>query len=266
MKPTLPLLVIFLPLTTTALPNCPLLGPEFPPPRNLSAHPIWQSALTDLSALYDYLDTSNTTGLASLSYSIQVFSTNPGPPLLWERHRTARDLPADTLGVKQVDGDTVYRLGSVSKVIAVLTWLAESGDVFWRQPITKFLPELARFAGRTKAKDFDPLRETAWDDVTIEALAAQVGGLQRDCKLCPPFFSYLSYASYWREVCANLAAEDGVLGEITQTEDVPKEWLAPFPALSTLSSASSAPCGVWPLCSRERESWESIPVWQKTKS
>lgn len=175
-------------LSVIAAPNCPLIGPEFPPPQHLAEHPIWQTALANITDVFDYLDDSNVTGIDRLSYSIQVFSTNPGAPILWERHRTAKNLPVDTLGVKSVDGDTVYRLGSVSKVLTVLTFLAEAGDVHWNQPITKFLPELARYAGRSTSKNFDNLRETAWDDVTIGALAAQVSGIERDCKHSLSFF------------------------------------------------------------------------------
>lgn len=69
----------------------------------------------------------------------------------------------------------------MSKVLTVLTFLAEAGDVYWNQPITRIVPELAKYAGRSTLKNFDNVRETAWDDVTIGALAAQVSGLERDC-------------------------------------------------------------------------------------
>jgi hypothetical protein len=178
----LPALLVQLPKSFAA-PNCPLIGPEFPPPQRLAEHPIWKKAIENITAVFDYIDVSNITGVDRFSYSIQIFSTNPGPPILWERHRTAKDLPANTTGVRAVDGDTVYRLGSVSKVFTVLTFLAEAGDVAWNQPITKYIPELANHTGRSSSADFDPVRETDWDDITIGALAAQVSGLGRDCML-----------------------------------------------------------------------------------
>jgi CubicO group peptidase (beta-lactamase class C family) len=165
-----------------AAPNCPLIGPEFPAPQRLAEHPIWKKAVQNITAVFDYIDTSNITGVDRFSYSIQIFSTNPGASSLWERHRTAKDLPANTTGVTKVDGDTVYRLGSVSKVFTVLTFLAERGDVEWNQPITKFIPELAKFSGRSTSDNFDGVRETDWDDITIGALASQVSGIGRDCK------------------------------------------------------------------------------------
>lgn len=162
-----------------AIPNCPISGAEFPPPRRLAQHPKWQQALANLSLAFDYID-ANDTG-KSLSYSVQIFSANPGNAILAERYRTAPNLLPDTEGVKQVNGDTVYRLGSVSKIFTILAFLAEVGDIYWNQPITKFIPELAQYSQRVSTQDLDDVRRTDWDDITIGALAAQVSGIGRDC-------------------------------------------------------------------------------------
>ncbi|KAF2873506.1 beta-lactamase/transpeptidase-like protein [Massariosphaeria phaeospora] len=207
---------------SVAAPNCPLIGPEFPPPQRLSEHPIWQAAVANVTAIFQYIDVSNITGIDTFSYSLQIFSTNPGAPILWERHRTAKDLPADTTGVKKVDGDTVYRLGSVSKVFTVLAFLAEVGDVHWNQPITKYIPELAKYAGKSTSSEFDNVKDTNWDDITIGSLASQVSGLGRDY---------------------------GVLGEYTQTEKLPDYWNVGLPSLQ---NTTKPPCGAWPLCTREQ--------------
>lgn len=170
-----------------ALPNCPLAGAEFPPPQTLSLHPVWQQAIARLKTRLDLIDSGSTFNLDGsldeLSYSIQVFSTNPGGGILAERHRTAPSLLANTTGVKQVDKDTVYRLGSVSKIYAVVAWLAELGDVHWNQPITNFIPELANFSAQARTQQqFDDVRQTKWEDITIAALASQMSGVGRDCR------------------------------------------------------------------------------------
>jgi hypothetical protein len=175
------LALVQLPVATAA-PNCPLIGPEFPPPQHLAEHPIWRNAIANITSVFQYIDTSNITGVDKFSYAIQIFSTNPGKPVLWERYRTAKDLPKNTTGVTSVDGDTVFRLGSVTKVYTVLAFLAENGDVNWNQPITKFVPELASLPGNSAASGFDSVRQTAWEDITLGALASQVSGLGRDCK------------------------------------------------------------------------------------
>lgn len=170
------------PLAVVAAPNCPLIGPEFPPPRRLAEHPIWKQALVNITGIFKFIDDNNRSGPKTFSYSIQVFSTNPGPPILWERHGTAHDLPENNVGVSKVDGDTVYRLGSVSKVLTVLAFLAEVGDKYWNVPITSVLPELEPYSNRTASPYFDAVRETAWDDVTIASLAGQMSGIERDCE------------------------------------------------------------------------------------
>ncbi|KAJ4355157.1 hypothetical protein N0V95_003179 [Ascochyta clinopodiicola] len=170
-----------LPLSFGAVPNCPISGAEFPPPRRLTQHPKWQQALANLSTAFDYLD-ANITG-NNLSYSVQVFSTNPGNAILAERHRTAGNLLPDTEGVKVVNANTVYRLGSISKIFTVLAFLAEVGDIHWNQPITNYIPELAQYARLVSSQPFDDdVRRTDWEDITIGALAAQVSGIGRDCK------------------------------------------------------------------------------------
>jgi hypothetical protein len=169
-----------------AIPNCPLAGAEFPPPQTLVLHPVWQQALANIRAKFVLIDSGGTRDvdgdLDGLSYSIQIFSTNPGGGILFERHRTAPNLLANTTGVKQVDRDTVYRLGSVSKIFTVVAWLAELGDVHWNQPITNFIPELANISAQAASKPFDEVRQTSWEDITIASLASQVSGVGRDCK------------------------------------------------------------------------------------
>lgn len=175
-----------LPSLARAVPNCPLAGAEFPPPQTLSLHPAWQQALASLKSKFDLIDAGSTFktdgSLDELSYSIQIFSSNPGGGILTERHRTAPNLLTNTTGVKQVDKDTVYRLGSVSKIYAVVAWLAELGDVHWNQPITNFIPELAAISAQARTRPFDDVRQTNWEEITVAALASQVGGVGRDCR------------------------------------------------------------------------------------
>ena len=165
--------------SVNAIPNCPIYGPEFPPPQRLSQHPKWQQAMTNLSAAFDYMN-ANVTG-TQLSYSVQIFSTNPGGGIIAQRHWTATNLPPNTEGVKKVNGDTVYRIGSVSKIFAVLAFLAEVGDRNWNTPITEFIPELAQFSRQASTQPLDDTRRTDWDEITIGALASQVSGIGRDC-------------------------------------------------------------------------------------
>ncbi|KAF2996923.1 hypothetical protein E8E13_006113 [Curvularia kusanoi] len=202
-----------------ATPNCPIYGAEFPAPQRLSQHPIWQQAVNNLSIAFDYMDAGETG--VNLSYSVQIFSTNPEGGILGERYWTATNISSDSGGVKQVNGDTVYRIGSVSKIFAVLAFLAEVGDRDWNTPITEFIPELARYSRQALTLPVDDVRRTDWDDITIGALASQVSGIGRDY---------------------------GVLGELTQTQNISIPWESSFPAIRR---QSLPPCGAWPLCNRQ---------------
>lgn len=166
--------------SVATIPNCPIFGAEFPAPKRLTEHPKWQQALANITAAFDFLD-ANATG-DDLSYSVQIFSTDYGGKILADRYHTASTLDPETEGVKEVGPDTVYRIGSVSKIFTVLAFLAEVGDTHWNTPITAFIPELAQYSAQTLTQPIDDVRRTDWEDITVGALVAQVSGVGRDCK------------------------------------------------------------------------------------
>lgn len=69
-----------------------------------------------------------------------------------------------------MDANTVYRIGSITKVFTTLAFLAEAGDEHFNRPITDFIPELAAMS-----QSKDELRSVYWEDISIESLMAQVG-------------------------------------------------------------------------------------------
>jgi hypothetical protein len=165
-----------------AAPNCPIIGLELPPPRDLYNHPVFKTAIENITAVFEALDGDRTYGSQNYSYSVQVFSSNPGQSLLFERYHTAENIPVNTTGVQKVDANTVYRLGSLTKVFTVLTFLAEAGDEHFNTPITKFVPELAEIAANASAVGPDAIRNVDWEDVTIGSLASQISGIGNNCK------------------------------------------------------------------------------------
>lgn len=157
-----------------ANPNCPIYGAEFPKPQRLTDSAIWKTAMENLKTTFDDLDQK----AVNYSFTVQLFSTNPGPPVLFERFHTAQNLPSNTTGVKKVDIDTVFRLGSVTKIYTVLAFLAETGDKYFNHPITEFVPELQDIVNRRGDGPVDELRSVKWEDITIEALLSQVRNLR----------------------------------------------------------------------------------------
>ena len=161
-------------LGAVASPHCPIQGAEFPKPREFTEQPSWKAAMAALTSTFQAVASVGN----NYSFSVQVFSTNPGPPVVFESYHTAQDLPKNTTGVKKVDADTVYRLGSVTKIFTVLAYLAEFGDKYFNHPIGDFVPEIAEL--KKLSDPNDKIRTTDWDDITIISLMTQMSGLERD--------------------------------------------------------------------------------------
>lgn len=162
--------------------NCPPLGPIFEAPKNFNANKAIQAVIANLTETLTArdLDNSPTVRANETSYSIEVFSTSENEPLIFSWHHTAPlHKNSNTTGVKEAGPDAVYRLGSLTKVHTVYTWLAQDGDIKWHEPITKYVPELAEAAKRAKE---DPVMHVQWDEVTVGSLAGQISGIIRDCE------------------------------------------------------------------------------------
>jgi len=111
---------------------------------------------------------------------MEIFSLRESQPL-FTYHFSAPEFENATEGVRQVNSSTVYRLGSMSKLLSVYNFLIAAGDVHFNQPITKYVPELASFAAQheaaLKTNDIDTVN---WDQVTLGALASQMAGIARE--------------------------------------------------------------------------------------
>lgn len=221
-------------LEAVASPNCPIQGAEFPKPRQLSEQPSWKAALAALITTFESVASVGN----NYSFSVQVFSTNPGAPIVFESYHTAQDLPKNTTGVKKVDADTVYRLGSVTKIFTVLAFLAEVGDKYFNHPIGDFVPEIAELK-KQQPDPNDKIRTTDWDDITIISLMTQMSGLERDRK-----FALLS----WKRRETNCRAEL-VLGEVLGALSMSTAVDLGFPPLA---KKDVPVCGNYPLCNRTR--------------
>ena len=145
--------------------NCPILGPAYPAVTNIAA-----PKLTAAKARFEKAIESINRTLTS--YAVQVYSTH-SDDLVYETYHTA----TEQTKASPVDGDTIWRLFSISKAITVYAFLARLGDNYWNEPITKYIPELAAAPFR------DPIRDVNWASITLGSLAGQSSGLTRDCKL-----------------------------------------------------------------------------------
>ncbi|KAI9927460.1 hypothetical protein MW887_003074 [Aspergillus wentii] len=170
-----PLVLFFFFTACLASKYCPLLGPVFPAAKHLSDSESFAAAKIHLSNTLDKaIKTSSILNSNTTSLSLQLFSTNDVDPLL-EYYYTAPIIQNATTGVTKVDADSVFRIGSVTKVLTILVLLVEEGDAIFHEPITKYIPEL-RNAGVAD----DEIDSVRWDEVTIGELASQLSGIGRD--------------------------------------------------------------------------------------
>ncbi|KAF2267746.1 beta-lactamase/transpeptidase-like protein [Lojkania enalia] len=145
---------------------CPIYGAVFPPIKDLSRSSSFKTALDTLaSTLDDAFATGNSSHgpiVSTDTYSIQAFSAFEERNL-FEYYYEGSNLVEGT----KIDGNSVYRLASTSKLYAVYMLLVEAGgDEIFSERVSKYLTELEGV--------------TPWDEITVGALAGQVGGVAAD--------------------------------------------------------------------------------------
>lgn len=150
------------------------------PPTNLRTDEVF-SALTEnlTQTLQGVLSKGETphgnVSMNDTAYSASLFSIDD-PDLLWEFHHTPDIIRNGSYGVREIDQDSVYRIGSISKLVTVYATLAKIGDKYWDRPVTEFLPELS---GRNKSHE-NTNDWVQWEQVTLGQLAGQTSGMGRD--------------------------------------------------------------------------------------
>lgn len=163
---------------------CPLLGPDFPPPVSLINRDAIQNAKQKLThslqaallnaTIYGQFDPNAT------SFSLDVYSIHEKNSL-FTYHFSAPALAHPAEGVATVDSNTIYRIGSVSKLLTVYTYLIQVGDVSFNEPITNYVPELASYAAsHSAALQSNEIDFVDWNSITVGALASQMAGIPRD--------------------------------------------------------------------------------------
>jgi CubicO group peptidase (beta-lactamase class C family) len=171
--------------------TCPLLGPDFPKPTNpASAQGVIEAQQLMASAIQQALQTSIADGgldSNSTSFSLQVYSLYEAEAL-FTYHHSASALSNPAEGVASVDSNTIYRVGSVSKLWSMYIYLIAAGDTSFNDPITKYVPELAHNAEIDANRlTTDTIDHVNWNDITVGALASQIAGIGRDVRLPPSF-------------------------------------------------------------------------------
>lgn len=165
----------------------PLLGPTYNPPVDLmSPSSAVLKAWQNLTSTLDNLIATNATiegefnDLSSYTFSIQMFSLNDANAVqTLQYHHTGPDVSGSanvSNSVQQVDMNSIYRLGSVSKAFSVYLTLIEIGPQYWERSIVDFVPSL--ISGGT-GSNYNTIQNINWTTVTLGALAGQMSGILR---------------------------------------------------------------------------------------
>lgn len=158
---------------------CVLIGPDVPIPKAVSSTSAFKDGIVSMKkAIADAIDSGVTSygdmDASATSFSLEIYSLHEEDPL-FTYHYDAPGLADSADGVKKIDSDSIYRLGSISKLLTVYTFLATVGDVSFNQPITKYIPELAEYAAEHAGDDEIDFMD--WDSVTIGSLTSQLSGM-----------------------------------------------------------------------------------------
>lgn len=127
----------------------PTIGPVYLSPANGSS-PAFDAARTQSKAEIDEAVTTGESRYGAIdtqetSFSISVFSTN-GNETLFSYHFEAPLLNGSYTRGKLTD-DTIYRTGSLGKLMTVYQFLVDIGDGVFHDPITKYIVRSLGYQG-----------------------------------------------------------------------------------------------------------------------
>ncbi|KAK1245573.1 hypothetical protein MKX08_005202 [Trichoderma sp. CBMAI-0020] len=185
MMPAILPLLILAALGSTALAKTDqkLLGPSLTPPSNiLSSNVIQEAVLNVTNALNNAIRTRQgifgSFDSSTTSFSLTAISQLDSSPIL-DFHHTSGSLNISAGSTSKITSDTVYRIGSVSKLFTVYALLLNNGIRHWNRPVTDFVPEL-KYAAQHPPHGSTVADWAQWDQVTVGALASQLSGIGRD--------------------------------------------------------------------------------------
>lgn len=147
--------------------TCPPLGPVLPAPEAPSKFDGMEKVVKGLKAGLDEKTSSLlkasalSVGVKSIHESKQLFSYHYTPPKMGD------------IGTEKIDENTIYRVGSVSKMMPALAVL-QSKDINLDDPVLEYLPDLADAINDSEI-DLDH-----WEDITVRSLANHLSGLSTD--------------------------------------------------------------------------------------
>ena len=154
----------------------PLTGADLPAPKHLSKSSTFMAAITQLEEAIEQAMNASSTGqkfASNASFAVDVFSIYEDQPYLKKFYSGFQNASE---GTSSIDDDTIFRLGSISKLYTIYLSLIADGESHWNNPITNYIPELAAYMNLHSSG------QTTWNftAMTLGDLAGQTSGLPRD--------------------------------------------------------------------------------------
>lgn len=110
---------------------------------------------------------------ANITFSASLFSLHDPVAVNLQYHHAGPETTNSTIGTKMPDGDSIYMIASVSKLITTYAGMVLLEEEDWNRPLSDIIPELQQIA----TLESGPAYTIPWDKITMSALATQVGGI-----------------------------------------------------------------------------------------
>lgn len=149
---------------------CPPLGRVLPAPQSLSAN---QAAKEAVETLANTLDGIFSSKLTNSGVSIAVKSIHENNHL-FNHHFTPYNV--SDIGTNMIDEHTIYRVGSISKMMTALAAL-QNNKINMDDSVLEYLPDL-----KSRSDVHESIYTIPWEDITSKSLASHLPGLATDSK------------------------------------------------------------------------------------
>jgi len=230
-------LLLFTSVATAAL-TCHPEGPIVPRPTSMEDSPSFQSAVKNLTASFQAaIDGALDPGfaMANASFSLSVVAHDADKPI-WTYHRLSE---LNVNGTQELDDDSQYQIGSVSKLITDIILLKVGLDL--DAPVTEYLPVLKNGDDASEAG----IGRVGWDGVTLRMLSMHLAGAPMNCESSDAGLTRFCSRD---PTVADKSSADG-FSEFYVIQDIALQL-----GLPPIANASYPPCGVLSFndgCSKE---------------
>lgn len=157
----------------------PIINAYYPVPTGFSCSALQTAAASVESQIQEAMTNGSTYGKLDAdltAFSVDVYSLSNDTPFFTTHYLPEQLASQSASGVKTLDSNTIYRVGSFSKLLTTYLYLIQAGDSTWNRPLTDFVPELAAIVENNRAVG-NSIDDVAWDTITVGALASHMAGI-----------------------------------------------------------------------------------------